>query len=125
MRQRLIDADALIIELMDRGIEHLQTDDFHEIQQTVDDAPTVDAVPVVRCKNCIACRKQDDYEYWCTAQSPAYLVAKDGFCSRGNRIKCSNAVCGYCQDGSCYNDHEMRVVHVCPRGYGKEKDDER
>lgn len=81
-------------------------------------------VQVVRCKNCIACRKQDDYEYWCTAQSPAYLVAKDGFCSRGNRVKCTNVVCGYCQDGRCYNDHETKVVHVCPRGYGKEKNDE-
>jgi hypothetical protein len=38
---RLIDADALIVELMDRGLEGLQTDDWHEIQQTVDDAPTI------------------------------------------------------------------------------------
>ena len=38
---RLIDADALIINIMDRGIEGLQTDDLHEIQQTIDDASTV------------------------------------------------------------------------------------
>ncbi|MBQ2641331.1 MAG: hypothetical protein IJG15_04965 [Lachnospiraceae bacterium] len=38
---RLIDADALIIDLMDRGIEGLQTDDWHEIQQTVEDAPAI------------------------------------------------------------------------------------
>ena len=38
---RLIDADALIIDLLDRGIEGLQTDDFHEIQQAVADAPTI------------------------------------------------------------------------------------
>lgn len=38
---RLIDADALIVDLMDRGVEGLQTDDWHEIQQSVVDAPTV------------------------------------------------------------------------------------
>ena len=38
---RLIDADALIINLMDRGIEGVQTDDWHEVQQAVMDAPTI------------------------------------------------------------------------------------
>ena len=38
---RLIDADALIIDLMDRGIDGVQTDDWHEIQQAVADAPTI------------------------------------------------------------------------------------
>ena len=38
---RLIDADALIIDLMDRGMEGMQTDDLHEIQQAVMDAPTI------------------------------------------------------------------------------------
>lgn len=44
---RPIDATALIIDLMDRGVEGLQADDFHEIQQVVDDAPTLDVRPVV------------------------------------------------------------------------------
>lgn len=39
---RLIDADALIIDLMDRGIEGLQTDDYSEIQQTVMAQPTIE-----------------------------------------------------------------------------------
>lgn len=39
--ERLIDADALIVDLMDRGVEGLQTDDWYEIQQVVADAPTV------------------------------------------------------------------------------------
>ena len=38
---RLIDADALIVDLMDRGVEGLQTDDWHEVQQAVEDAPTI------------------------------------------------------------------------------------
>lgn len=38
---RLIDADALIVDLMDRGVEGLQTDEWHEIQQAVEDAPII------------------------------------------------------------------------------------
>lgn len=38
---RLIDADALHIDLMDRGIEDIQMNDWYEIQQAVDDAPTI------------------------------------------------------------------------------------
>ena len=38
---RLKDADALIVDLMDRGVEGLQMDDWYEIQQSVEDAPTI------------------------------------------------------------------------------------
>lgn len=38
---RLVDADELIIDLMDRGLEGIQTDDFAEIQQTVMEQPTI------------------------------------------------------------------------------------
>ena len=38
---RLIDADALIIDLIDRGLEGIQTDDWAEIQQTVMEQPTI------------------------------------------------------------------------------------
>lgn len=37
----LIDRDALMIELMDRGIEGVQTDDLAEFQQIVMDAKAV------------------------------------------------------------------------------------
>ena len=37
----LIDRSALMVELMDRGIEGIQTDDWHEIQQSIMDAPTI------------------------------------------------------------------------------------
>ena len=42
---RLIDADALIDEL---GI----SDEDIVFEEMLDDAPTIDAVPVVRCKDC-------------------------------------------------------------------------
>lgn len=38
---RLGDLDALIIDLMDRGLEGVQTDDWAEIQQTVMEQPTI------------------------------------------------------------------------------------
>ena len=37
----LIDADALIINMMDRGVDGVQTDDFYEITQIIDEAPTI------------------------------------------------------------------------------------
>lgn len=38
---RLCDLDALIIDLMDHGLEGVQTDDWAEIQQTVMKQPTI------------------------------------------------------------------------------------
>ena len=38
---RLVDADALYIEILNRGIDGLQMDDFSEIQQVIEDAQTV------------------------------------------------------------------------------------
>ena len=37
----LIDRDALKLDFLNRGIEGIQTDDFSELQQTIDDAPTI------------------------------------------------------------------------------------
>lgn len=47
---RLIDADVLISEFrkeMDKSIF-----EGRSVQEVIDDTPTVDAVPVVRCKDC-------------------------------------------------------------------------
>ena len=46
---RLIEADALIVDLMDRGVEGVQTDDLHEVQQTIMDADTI--IPADRRNN--------------------------------------------------------------------------
>ena len=39
---RLIDADALMVELMDSDLDHLQRDDWKEVIQIVADAPTIE-----------------------------------------------------------------------------------
>lgn len=84
---RMIDADALIIDLMDRGIDHLQTEDWHEIQQTVADAPTVDAVPVCRCRDCKHAEHWYGDKFLCSLwnEKDRVSVFSDGFCSYGER----------------------------------------
>lgn len=48
----------------------------------IDDAPTVDAVPVVRCKDCIRFRPDDDVWGWCTVSGK---MRCKGYCSYGVR----------------------------------------
>lgn len=84
---RLIDGDAIIIDLLDRGIEGVQTDDLAEFQQIVADAPTVDAVPVVRCRDC---RYRDPEDHKCDCgklerQGCPFPVDDDYFCKYGER----------------------------------------
>ena len=76
---KLIDADKL------RTIRSIQSGDFNSIetiQKWIDDAPTVDAVEVVRCKYC--------EHYWKNNPSddvPVCLASPkdDAFCSEGER----------------------------------------
>ena len=76
---RLIDASALQEEYKKR----------HDGKRLllIDVAPTVDAVPVVRCKDCIYGTQDDDgwwfcYDLGCTMGNPE---TGDGFCSDGER----------------------------------------
>lgn len=52
---RLIDADALSSEF---GI----SDSDIMAKETIDEAPTIDAVPVVRCQKCHHCKETVDYK---------------------------------------------------------------
>ena len=69
---RLIDADALKTNLIIKVLCELERDVFLAIdivENTIDNAPTVDAVEVVRCKDCkhryssefCECRPENDY----------------------------------------------------------------
>ena len=49
---RLIDADNLVPDICDAEIEY-GTKPVHFSANAIDLAPTVDAVPVVRCKDCV------------------------------------------------------------------------
>lgn len=73
---RLIDADALKRIAQEYGFTFV---DF----QALDNAPTIDAVPVVRCKDCKWFIYDDDVDYVC-AQIGKYMGFND-FCSHGER----------------------------------------
>lgn len=77
---RLIDADAL----MDRFSKKLRDGDvlYNIPPSAIDNAPTIDAVPVVRCKDCA---NSAEYPWrpedclWCPVNNrPVYF---DDFCS--------------------------------------------
>ena len=84
---RLIDADALTRRFKVRGCfkKDMLGVMVHKI---IDTAPTIDAVPVVRCKDCVTCtaRKKKNgevYFYWCVFHDMA--VEENDFCSHGER----------------------------------------
>ena len=75
---RLVDADAFL-EKMKR------TSRYFDVVFDVEETPTVDAVPVVRCKDCKHC---DPEGYHCDhAMSTAAPLRRkpDDFCSYGER----------------------------------------
>lgn len=76
---RLIDADALIerAELKEWALTKslwINADVFRN-------APTVDAVPVVRCKDC----KHNDIDDWCPLFMAGFIREPNGYCSWGER----------------------------------------
>lgn len=79
---RLIDGDALNL---DREVE--LADDWktaHELANCVKYAPTVDAVPVVRCKEC-KYRAKNGRCYTENGIIRGAFVGKDWFCADGER----------------------------------------
>ena len=71
---RLIDADELIV-IEYGGIKFVP-------KEFIDEAPTVDAVPVVRCKDCTYYK--ESYEgVFCSSTGAG--MPEDGYCSDGER----------------------------------------
>lgn len=87
---RLIDANALIAKLKTQYGEELGwqcTVNMSDVGMMIEDAPTVDAVEVVRCKNCVhyggvtfgfMCRKFSGID-------TKICMHADGYCSYGER----------------------------------------
>lgn len=74
---RLIDADKFVLALMDASLSSVDEDTILDL---VDSIHTVDAVPVVRCRDC---KYRDG-----TPGQPNILCAQmheDDFCSYGER----------------------------------------
>lgn len=99
---RLVDADQMVVDESEAYMSaQVQiTDDLKwlinfaahsKIQMLIADTPTVDAVPVVRCRECKHHKDTSvtEYEYCClTGQTVGY----DDFCSYGER-KGGNVLC--------------------------------
>ena len=80
---RLIDADKFILALMDASLSSVDEDTILDL---VDSIPTVDAVPVVRCKGCehlIHARVNDNGFLICDVSDME--ITPDDFCSCGER----------------------------------------
>jgi len=94
---RLIDVDALNLDYEVEMADDWKT--AHEIANHVKYAPTIDAVPVVRCKDCIhrpigdPCKhdvqppKENDYRCPCLCEDDWYswTPTDDWFCGNGER----------------------------------------
>ena len=81
---RLIDANAL------KTIRSIQSADYNSIetiQHWIDNAPTIDAVPVVRCKDCKHFKSETENTGICDGgfcHAPVHVAVID-FCSYGER----------------------------------------
>ena len=91
--KRLIDAGALSVRVMDAS--YLDNQDEDVIWNLVQDAPTIDAVEVVRCKDCkqlMLWRKPTDkvigecfIRKMNSEDEQFCMVGADDFCSYGER----------------------------------------
>lgn len=76
---RLIDADALEERLLEKG--------FYPaiVKRAIEDAPVVDAVEVVRCKDCIYTRKLYGRLVCKYGTCSGCILCEDFFCATGER----------------------------------------
>ena len=70
---RLIDADELLLAARQEGAYGYVS------AKEIADAPTIDAVPVVRCKDCVNFETGD----WCVLTGAR--AREDGYCAWGER----------------------------------------
>ena len=113
MKMRLIDADALVSALNNGRLKE-QTGRAVPFNAgvafaltMVEYAQTIDAVPVVRCKDCMRYEPLNDCKPFDCEYSGMYGVTKDDFCSYGER-KDDDKSCDTCKhrdkgwyDASC------------------------
>ena len=83
---RLIDADAMYAEWLGDG-ENEYVYDTNAVLESIDEQPTVDAVPVVRCKDCKYIAEAFDGSPCCKRlwRTAIPYVKEDDFCSYGER----------------------------------------
>ena len=76
---RMIDVDAFL-EKMKR------TSRYFDVKFDIEEMPTIDAVPVVRCKDCIRRYDTDECPMCFLSEGKYYEYTNgNGFCDRGER----------------------------------------
>ena len=86
VKQKLIDANELLNSIRDDY--NINGTHFAMIRRHIEEAKAVDAVEVVRCKDCIGRSTwYNDAEYGCAVcgMSGMYPKSEDGYCSYGIR----------------------------------------
>ena len=83
---RLIDAEVLA-NWIDGSLRLDTEHDYEEVARYIEECPTVDAVPVVRCREC---RHRDPEDHKCESgemerQGCPFPVDDDYFCKYGER----------------------------------------
>lgn len=76
---RIIDAEPLRAKLT-----WLNEYDYLHVLNDIKSLPTIDAVPVVRCKDCRFHEREQPGIVWCPNIVGSWM-AEDGFCSMGER----------------------------------------
>lgn len=86
---RLIDADALKERLkeycIDGDEQAVQWYDIMGIDETIDNAPTIDAVQVIRCKDCKYYDTPKNFKKPYCMRGAYVKVNADDYCSKGER----------------------------------------
>jgi hypothetical protein len=83
--KRLIDANA-VYEMGHRTPFHIGIADLCDLKELLADVPTVDAVEVVRCKDCVFYEKGKDYHPYCNHPSDGLAeVSEYYYCWYGER----------------------------------------
>lgn len=84
---RLIDADKLklnVLDWQDCYNGYSDTYDKAMIIDEIEEAPTIDAEPVIRCKDCYFCGEIDENGWHC-CENLGVGMPKNGFCSDAER----------------------------------------
>lgn len=84
---RLIDADALKVVFEEKSSEAVCGVELCKaIIRRINEAPTVDAVPVIRCRDCVEFRRWDDECGECyDGLADGAMVSADGYCYAAER----------------------------------------
>ena len=80
---RLIDADSAKLAVSDYKIFRCQLGGLMDVAEFIDDQPTIDAVPVVRCREC-------KHLGFCGDATNLEVMGFYGYCSRGERKEGTN-----------------------------------